>query len=123
MRKLLLRQGLNAERRKLREDKIAGLPGDRQAKEADLLHKYSMRVEIDCRASLQILTRAVRIDFEVHRRKERRTIPLFWNPVTKRIDPLLCEACGTNTYSVTVCDVPHLLCHACGVSCAVCREK
>lgn len=121
MRRHLLRQGLDEKARHVREEKIAGLPLERAAKEADAVNKYGIRVEIDCRAALRIITRCIQLTFELRRRKESRCISLFLNPVTKRLDPIVCEGCGANVYQLLTCDAPHLLCKACGKGCPVCR--
>lgn len=118
----LKRQGLDEKNRVIREEKIARLPLERAAKEADIVNKYSIRVDIDCRTAMRLVTQAVRVTFELRRRKESRLIFLFWNPVTKRLDPLVCEGCGTNVYQLVTCDAPHLLCKACGEGCPVCRK-
>lgn len=120
MKKLLERRGLDDKARGVRLEKIAQLPIEEQAKETDALYKYSIRIEADCRAALRILTPALRISFELRRKKESRPLSLFWNPITKKLDPLLCEGCGENLYRIITCNAPHLLCSACSTQCPLC---
>lgn len=43
-------------------------------------------------------------DYSIVRRKARRTLRIFWNPILKAIEPLGCHLCGESVFSVHFLD-------------------
>jgi hypothetical protein len=77
-----------------REEKIAGLPAEMNAKVQDLLQKYSVKVSVTGTAALRLLVPVVLVTTQVEYRKQRRPVSFVWNPVTRTLDPRVCEVCG-----------------------------
>ena len=103
-----------------RAGKIADLPREMTRKIDDLEQKYQVRVTVSACAAMRLLVDVVQLILEVRYRKSHRSVPVVWNPVTRRIDPLICEKCHRATHRIqpVVQDgAIQLLCPFCG------REK
>ena len=121
MEKSLERPGLSEELIKDRKEKIAILPGELARKRDDLFKKYSIRLKVEPCAVMFVRTPAVRILYRVSIGRNRKTLPLTYNPVTKSMDPLVCQGCGRSITDIYFCDQRHLLCSRCGGKCPLCR--
>jgi hypothetical protein len=120
MRKGLERPGLSAELIKDRKEKIALIPDELSRKKEDLFRKYSVKVKIEPCAAMVINTPAVKILYKVSIGRDHKRLSLIYNPVTKSIDPLVCDGCGRNITSTYFCNHFHLLCAMCRERCPVC---
>jgi hypothetical protein len=101
-----------------RQSKIADLPNELARKISDLEQKYQVRVTVSACAALRLLVDVVQLLVELKYRKLRRSLSVTWNPITKRLDPLVCERCGGSTTRVTPDGEGsiRLLCPPCGAS-------
>jgi hypothetical protein len=77
-----------------RKAKIEALPLELSRKIEDLQHKYQIEVTISGSAALRFLVPAVQLLLQIRYRKLERTARITWNPVTRRLDPILCEHCS-----------------------------
>lgn len=77
-----------------RKAKIEALPLELSRKIEDLQHKYQIEVTINGSAALRFLVPVVQLLIQVRYRKLERTARITWNPITRRLDPLLCEHCS-----------------------------
>lgn len=93
METALAKSNLTNSAREERRLKMANLPEESDAKIRDLEHKYSIRVEITGRAALRLLVPVAQVMVRVSYRKLKRSLSLIWNPMTQRLDPLVCERC------------------------------
>jgi hypothetical protein len=99
-----------------RKAKIADLPVEMERKISDLEQKYRVEVTLTGRAAVRLLVDVAQVFLEVKHRKHRRSIRVIWNPVTRRIDPLVCEHCSetmTRVHPVVAKDAVQLLCYGC----------
>ncbi|MGA7874922.1 MAG: hypothetical protein WCA08_04605 [Desulfoferrobacter sp.] len=112
-----LRQASLAEQqRSEREAKIADLPAEMDRKIIDLEQKYQVQVSLTGRAAIRFLVDIAQVFVELRYRKYRRSIRLIWNPITRRLDPLVCEACRETTSRVVpivVNSAIELRCYGC----------
>lgn len=120
MEKSLERPSLSDEIIRDRKGKIALLPDELKRKRDDLFKKYSIRIKAEPCAAMFIRTPAVRVLYRVSLGRNRRNLSLTYNPVTRAMDPLVCQGCGKSTTSVYFCDHLHLLCFGCNKKCPVC---
>ncbi|MCU0589219.1 MAG: hypothetical protein MUF52_13825 [Syntrophobacteraceae bacterium] len=107
---------LTEPQREDRKAKIRDLPLEMERKVGDLEQKYRVRVTISACAAVRLLVDVVQVMVELRYRKASRSLGLIWSPVTRRIEPLLCEQCRQTTASIhpTGRDAGiRLLCHAC----------
>lgn len=77
-----------------RKAKIKALPLELSRKIEDLQHKYQIQVTITGSAALRFLIPVAQLLLQIRYRKFERTARITWNPVTRRLDPLLCEHCS-----------------------------
>ena len=120
MKKTLRRHRLSEELVKERNEKIALLPRELERKRDDLFKKYSIRVDIEPCAAMLVSTPAIKVLYYVLIGKKRKNISLIYNPVTRMLDPLVCQGCGKSITTICFCDNLHLLCQACGEKCPLC---
>jgi hypothetical protein len=116
------RAGLSARLVQDRKEKITLIPDELAKKKEDLLKKYSIRIKITPCAGLLIRTPAVKILCEVHIGREKKPMSLIYSPMTKTLDPLVCDGCGRGTTSISFCPRHHVLCSRCQERCPVCGQ-
>jgi len=86
--------------RQERRAKIRELPEEMGHKIADLEHKYQVQVTITGCGAIRFLASVVQIMTEIKYRKFQRTAQVIWNPITRSLDPLVCEGCQGTIRSV-----------------------
>jgi hypothetical protein len=116
------RSGLSDRLVQDRKEKIALIPEELAGKKEDLLKKYSIRVTIIPVAALLIRTPAVKILCEVLSGREKKPISLVYNPITRAVDPLVCEGCSRSATTIFFCARHHALCPRCQDRCAACKQ-
>ncbi|MBU0734845.1 MAG: hypothetical protein KKG10_11915 [Proteobacteria bacterium] len=120
MEKSLERPGLSDELIKDRKEKIALLPDELAKKRDDLFKKYSIRLKVEPCGVMFVRTPAVRVLYRVSIGRKRKNLSLTYNPVTRTMDPLVCQGCGRTIWNVHFCDQHHLLCSWCNEQCPLC---
>lgn len=120
MEKSLERPGLSEDLIKERREKIGLLPDELERKRDDLFKKYSIKVKVEPCAAMLINTPAVKVLYNMSIGRTRKNISLIYNPVTKALDPLVCQGCGKSITSVYFCNQLHLLCSMCSEKCPLC---
>lgn len=104
MRVSLTHPNLSDTQRTERQQKIDSLPAEAERKIADLQHKYDIRIDIRICAAERYIVNVAQLILTVLYRKATRTLPVFYNPVTQRIDPLICESCQKTTRRIFLQD-------------------
>ena len=104
MRGSLAHPNLSDTQRMERQQKIDSLPAEADRKIADLQHKYDTRIQIRACAAERYLVDVAQLIVTILYRKAKRTLPVFYNPVTRRIDPLVCEFCKKTTRHIFLQD-------------------
>ena len=120
MEKNLKRHRLSKELIKERREKIDLLPDELERKRDDLFKKYSIKVNVEPCAVMLINTPAVIVLYNIFIRRTRKNVSLIYNPVTKALDPLVCQGCGKSITNIYFCDHLHLLCSRCSKRCPLC---
>jgi hypothetical protein len=59
-----------------------------------------VRATVSACAAARLLVDVVQLALEVNYRKSHRSVPIVWNPVTRRLDPLVCERCRRTTHRI-----------------------
>ena len=121
MKMSLERTGLSDQLIRDRQEKIAQIPEELARKKEDLYKKYSIRIKIQPCTVMVVTTPAVKVLYRASIGKKAKSLSLIYNPVSKAIDPLICEGCGRTTANILFCDRLHILCPHCGSYCPVCR--
>lgn len=120
MAESLKRPGISDQLMSDRKAKISLIPDELARKKADLFKKYSIRVKLELCGGIQIRTPAVKILYQTSFGRKQKQLSLIYNPVTKSMDPLVCDGCGDSTFNIRFCDRLHILCPACGTKCPAC---
>jgi hypothetical protein len=119
----LKRPGLSEQLIQERKEKIALLPDEMIKKKEDLFKKYSIRIKLQLCGAMLIRTPAVKLFCKATVGRRQKPLTLYYNPIDKSIDPLVCSGCGGGTYQVLFCDHLHLLCPSCAGKCPVCTPR
>jgi len=80
--------------------KVRELPREMARKIEDLKQKYKICVRLSGSAAIRLLVDVAQVMVEIRIGKQSRTIHLIWNPVDRRLDPLVCECCHETTRRV-----------------------
>ncbi len=97
MKTSLAHPNLTEGQRQERTAKIEDLPREMDRKIQDLEQKYQVRVTVSACTALRLLVDVVQLMVELTYRKSRRSLRLLYNPVTRHLDPLVCEHCRQTT--------------------------
>lgn len=104
--------------------RLAAIEREYEAKGADVRRKYGLTVELRPLQTLLVRLPVHRLAFVIRRRKGDRAGYLDWNPLTRRLDSLACEACGGVVQKYSVCDDKlHVVCSGCHGPCQVCARS
>lgn len=122
MRQSLSRSGLSDQLVQDRRAKIALIPEELARKKEDLFKKYSIRIGIVPCAVLLVATPGVKVLLRVAVGRKQKAVSAFYNPVTKTMDPLVCEGCQGSALRMGFCDQVHLLCPDCVGRCPACGK-
>ena len=93
--------GLSNGQRQERRSKIEALPREMEGKIADLEHEYQVQVTLTACAAMRILVPGMQVEVLLRCRKFRRDLLAIWNPLTRRLDPLVCDECQKTTRVLT----------------------
>jgi hypothetical protein len=119
MKSGLSRTTLNEAQKQERMAKIQDLPQEMARKIDDLEHKYKIQVRLNGCAVIRFLVDVVQIMVEILHRKFKRSITLIWNPISRQMDPLVCEHCHATTRTIH----PHMKATALRLICPECVQK
>jgi hypothetical protein len=122
MRQSLSRSGLSDQLIQDRRAKIALIPEELARKKEDLFKKYSIRIGIVPCAVLLVATPGVKVLLRVAVGRKQKAVSAFYNPITKTMDPLVCEGCQGSAQRMSFCDQIHLLCPDCAGRCSACGK-
>lgn len=95
---------LSKDQRNDRITKIKDLPNEMNRKIEDLQQKYQIHVTMTACAALRFLVPIVRLTVEFRYKKLLRELRLNYNPVSRSLDPLVCERCKLTTRTVFPCE-------------------
>jgi len=122
MKESLLRTGISDKLIQERKAKIAMIPDEHAAKKKDLLNKYSIRVSFVPVATLAVRTPCVKVFATLVSGHQKSNGSMMYNPVTKQMDPMVCQSCGMSMYSLGLCKNMHLNCITClNQGCTLCQ--
>ncbi|MBI4765001.1 MAG: hypothetical protein HY787_10400 [Deltaproteobacteria bacterium] len=98
--KTALKTGRSEAHENERKAKIKALPQELARKIEDLQHKYQIQVTITGSAALRFLVPVVQLLLQIRYRKFERTARITWNPINRRLDPIICEQCSETIQAV-----------------------
>ncbi|MFO7761181.1 MAG: hypothetical protein R6V20_06180 [Desulfobia sp.] len=95
----LKRPGLSGQLIADRKEKIDIIPLELSTKKEDLFKKYSIKVSLRLCGVLLLRCPVVKIFYRVSAGRKETTAFLYYNPVVKSLEPLVCRECGSSTFS------------------------
>ncbi len=113
MEESLRRPGLSPQSIQDRREKIALLPQEHERKKNDLLNKYRLRVTLYLCGAIHTATPCIKVLYQLSVGKKRKALSLYYNPLTKCMEPVVCRHCSGSTYSVAFSDNLDELCLNC----------
>jgi hypothetical protein len=67
---------------------------------AEVLERYALNVKLTPVALAIIELRALAVDCEIFRKKVTARRLIYWNPLTKQLEPMCCSRCGAASFAV-----------------------
>ncbi len=107
---LLRGDGHRSRRRGVQEDptqraaKVKAVQLELRRKVAELDERYACRVDLTPLALVRIDCPALAVKCHVQRRSAARMHTIYWNPLSKDLEPIRCSRCGISTFSVAFSD-------------------
>ncbi|MCD6570507.1 MAG: hypothetical protein J7L53_07370 [Deltaproteobacteria bacterium] len=89
----------------------------------DARGKYTLEILIEPINALRIFMPAVVFRLNLQRRKKKMTLEIPLNPISNRLEHLVCSNCHQPILNFYLCDELHLLCPSCHPDCPVCKKK
>lgn len=113
MKESLSRTGISDKLIQERNVKIDMIPDELAAKKNDLLNKYSIRISFVPVAALAVTTACVKVFAALVSGRKKINITMIYNPVTKQMDPMVCQSCGMSMFFLGLDKNMQLNCTAC----------
>lgn len=111
------------ERRPALRDKLAAVQMERQNKLLDIQAKYELRLSLEL-INLALITQP-KVILPVHLENRHTTVTriVTWDPLLRRLEPLVCDACGEPGYELYLCANGHLAHQEClAPQCVDCKR-
>ncbi len=113
-----------ADRRNAVESKIAALHAERKAKLADIRARYTLRVELELINTLLTIQPKLFLPVEISNRRATITRQAVWDPLLRRLEPLVCDVCGEPGEGLHLCTGGHLAHRGClAPQCVECNRE
>jgi uncharacterized membrane protein len=112
------------ERRSAVESKIAALHSERSAKLADIRARSTLRVELELINTLLTIQPKLLLPVEISNRRATITRQAVWDPLLRRLEPLVCDVCGEPGEGLHLCTGGHLAHRGClAPQCVECNRE
>ena len=66
--------------------------------------RYRTEASLEPIALVSLRMTVLSVELHIQRKQAERLLRLYWNPLTKKLEPLGCSRCGQGTYSVAFTD-------------------
>ncbi len=114
----------DSERRQGFDEKLAMLAAERDAKLADARSRYALRVEMQLLNVLLVTQAKVVLPMSISNRTATITRTIVWDPLTHRLEPLVCDVCGKPGEGLHLCTGGHLVHEGClAPQCIDCKRE
>lgn len=123
IRRKIARMASKEDARKSEIDRLAATARAYEARAAELLERYRVRICVTGLAALACTIPTYEIRVQLLRRSSRTEASFSWNPFDRRIEPRCCDACQQATEAAALCDDQvHYLCQECLKPCPICSK-
>jgi len=114
---------VDEDRRRSLEEKLAFTHAERERKLADVEAKYRLRLVLNLINVAFITQPKLALEATVENRYTSITYTFVWDPLLRRVDPPLCQACGQPRYRLHLCTNGHLAGDECILHCSACKRE
>lgn len=121
--KRLQKKGHDPEERARAISRLEATKADYFKKIQDARDKYALEIVIEPVSALRVELPVTIMEVVLQRRKESRLVSIPVNPVTRRLEALVCEKCRGAVLNFHLCDALHILCPTCFPDCPACNNK
>ncbi len=87
-----------------REAKVKAVQLELRRKLAELDERYACRADLTPLALVRLDCPALAVRCHVLRRSAARMKTIYWNPLSRELEPICCSRCGISTFSVAFSD-------------------
>ena len=84
-----------------------------ERKTDELRDRYTLRPTLRPVALVRLDAPALRVELNVQRRNAEKRIGVYWNTITKALEPLACSKCSADSFTVHFDDQINTLCAQC----------
>ena len=120
--KRLQKKGHDSEERGRAISRLEATKTDYFKKIQDARDKYALEIVIEPVSALRVELPVTIMEVVLQRRKESRLVSIPVNPVTRRLESLVCEKCRGPVVNFNLCDALHILCPTCFPNCPACKK-
>jgi hypothetical protein len=121
--KRLQKKERDPEERKRAMSRLEATKADYFKKIQDARDKYALEIVIEPVSALRLELPVTIMEVVLQRRKEWRIVSIPVNPITRRVESLVCEKCRGPVLNFHLCDALHILCPTCFPDCPACNNK
>ena len=116
-------QKADADHRPALEAKLSAIETERQAKLADVVQKYRLRVDLELVNLAVIAQPKLDLKVEIKKRTAASQRQVAWDPLRHTVEPLACDICGLPGEELHLCENGHLAHAAClAPQCVECKR-
>ena len=119
--KRLRKKGRDQEEVQKAASRLEATKADYLKKIQDARDKYALEIVIEPVSALRMVLPVTVLQVTLQRRKKSRRVEIPVNPVTRRLESLLCVNCREAVLNFSLCDDLHVLCSRCFPECRACR--
>lgn len=101
------------DRRDALEEKLVAAQAEREAKLADVEAKHRLRVELELVNLLVIVQPKLLLPLRIENRTAQVTRTVVWDPLLRRVEPLVCDVCGRAATRSILCNSGHVVHEGC----------
>lgn len=95
------------------EDLRQAVELERRRKTLEIETRYKMTVNLNPVVLIRVEALVLAVLCEVFRKQQRGMATIYWNPLSKALEPLACNGCGTPVFSVGFDEQIKPFCRAC----------
>jgi hypothetical protein len=117
------KKGHDPEERARSISRLEATKADYFKKIQDARDKYALEIVIEPVSALRVVLPVTIMEVVLQRRKESRLVSIPVNPITRRMEALVCEKCRMPVLNFHLCDALHILCLNCFPDCPACNRK
>ncbi|MCK4304716.1 MAG: hypothetical protein KAY24_10805, partial [Candidatus Eisenbacteria sp.] len=98
------------------EERLRAIRNEYERKIRDLDMRYALRIRIRPAAAVQVEMPVLRGTYHLQWRRAERMLPVTWNLLLHRFEPIACDGCGEGVLEMVLDEQLHILCSECAAA-------